>query len=533
LPTEFASDGAIKGKVTQGFNSDFRLNSQTINGEHRVSYLYDADGLPSVAGSVEFERDDGNGRITGTRLSGISTEQGYNDFGELNRFVASVKDNEVFAVRYERDPLGRIEKLTETIEGRTTTFGYKYDDADRLTDVSKDGLNTAHYEYDLNGNRLVSQGSKGKKSGRYDDQDRLLEFGETTWTHTARGDWASKAANGKTTRYDYDPMGNLRAVTLPEGTGIEYLIDPADRRIGKKVNGKLVQGFLYMDRLRPVAELDGEGKIVSRFVYATRINIPDYMMRGGETYRIITDHLGSPRLVIDAIRGTIAQRIDYDEFGNVLSDTNPGFQPFGFAGGLYDRDTKLVRFGARDYDAETGRWTAEEPLNFGGGAVNLYAYAYHDPVNWFDASGAKPVGSNIVNYGNGWVGGPAENRTFWRAKASPNLLPEAARVPPSLKGGARASGVITNPTQLRSLTSGGGGLCPSPKGGGGGGGGGFAALAWLAVDELERVANEIAYEHYAPKLLKMYTFEPLKTPIPVVPQLRIYTVPPWFTHFWK
>ena len=31
--------------------------------------------------------------------------------------------------------------------------------------------------------------------------------------------------------------------------------------------------------------------------------------------------------------------------------TQPGLSPFGFAGGLYDDDTGLVRFGARDYDA--------------------------------------------------------------------------------------------------------------------------------------------------------------------------------------
>jgi hypothetical protein len=43
----------------------------------------------------------------------------------------------------------------------------------------------------------------------------------------------------------------------------------------------------------------------------------------------------------------------YDEFGRVLSNTNPGFQPFGFAGGIYEVDTGLVRFGARDYDAVT------------------------------------------------------------------------------------------------------------------------------------------------------------------------------------
>ena len=52
-------------------------------------------------------------------------------------------------------------------------------------------------------------------------------------------------------------------------------------------------------------------------------------------YQIITDHLGSPRLVVNASTGVIVQRIDYDEFGNVTYDSNPGFQPSGFAGGLY------------------------------------------------------------------------------------------------------------------------------------------------------------------------------------------------------
>jgi hypothetical protein len=104
----------------------------------------------------------------------------------------------------------------------------------------------------------------------------------------------------------------------------------------------------------PVAELDGSGSVVSRFVYGSGTDVPDYMVRAGSTYRISTDDLGSPRVVIDNADGSIAQRLDYDVWGKVVRDSNPGFQPFGFAGGLYDRDLKLLRFGARDYDPETG-----------------------------------------------------------------------------------------------------------------------------------------------------------------------------------
>ncbi len=153
------------------------------------------------------------------------------------------------------------------------------------------------------------------------------------------------------------------------------------------LNGTLVQGFLYEDDLRPVVELDGSGNIVSRFVYGAKMNVPEYMVKSGETYRIITDHLGSPRMVVDVSNGQVVQQMAYDEFGNVTKDTTPGFQPFGFAGGLYDRDTALVRFGVRDYDPITGKWTAKDPILFGGGDTNVFGYSLNDPLNWIDPSG--------------------------------------------------------------------------------------------------------------------------------------------------
>ena len=158
--------------------------------------------------------------------------------------------------------------------------------------------------------------------------------------------------------------------------------------MGKTVNGVLATGFLY-DAKRIVAQLNGSNQLVSQFVYATGSASPDYMISGGVTYRIFSDQLGSPVLVVNTSTGAIAEQIAYDEFGNVLSDTNPGFQPFGFAGGLYDQDTRLLRFGARDYNPSVGRWTAKDPILFTAGDPNLYGYALEDPVNLPDTTGLQ------------------------------------------------------------------------------------------------------------------------------------------------
>ena len=83
----------------------------------------------------------------------------------------------------------------------------------------------------------------------------------------------------------------------------------------------------------------------------------------------------------------MAQRLDYDPWGAVLRDTAPGFQPFGYGGGLYDGDTGLVRFGYRDYDPTTGRFLTRDPQGFGGGDFSLCTYAAGDPINQVDPDG--------------------------------------------------------------------------------------------------------------------------------------------------
>ncbi|MBK7351996.1 MAG: RHS repeat-associated core domain-containing protein [Gemmatimonadetes bacterium] len=107
----------------------------------------------------------------------------------------------------------------------------------------------------------------------------------------------------------------------------------------------------------------------------------------------MTNHLGSVELVVNASTGQVVSWRDYDEWGRVVADSNPDFQPFGFAGGLHDGGTGLVRFGVRDYDAEVGRWMAKDPIGFGAGVANLYEFVSDDPVNRLDPSGMfEPIG---------------------------------------------------------------------------------------------------------------------------------------------
>ena len=66
---------------------------------------------------------------------------------------------------------------------------------------------------------------------------------------------------------------------------------------------------------------------------------------------------------------------------------DPVEQPFAFAGCLYDNDTKLCHFGAREYDPSTGRFLSKDPLLFAGGDSNLYGYVLNDPINGIDPYG--------------------------------------------------------------------------------------------------------------------------------------------------
>ena len=386
LLTKSSWTGTVAGSVGRAFNNNLWVTSQNINGANTVAFTYDNDGLPTKAGALTIRRNATNGFVTATTLGVATDTRTFSGFGELSFYSASVSGTKVYGVTFTRDADSRITARTETIGAVTNTYSYTYDLAGRLTGVTKNSAND-DYTYDSNSNRLTATTPSGTANGSYDAQDRLLNYGTASFTYKPSGDLATQTVSGKKTTYTYDALGNLTAVTLPNGTKIAYTVDAENHRVGKSVNSVLQTGFLYDDADRIVAQLNSSNQIVAQFVYATNPDTPDYMIAGGVNYRIISDHLGSPVLVINGSTGTIAEQITYDEFGNVLSDTNPGFQPFGFAGGLSDLDTKLLQFGARDYNPTTGRWTAKDPTMFNGGDTNLYGYVVADPINLSDPTG--------------------------------------------------------------------------------------------------------------------------------------------------
>jgi RHS repeat-associated protein len=260
--------------------------------------------------------------------------------------------------------------------------------------VTENGVLVESYSYDANGNRLLATLRGATANAAYDADDRLTQYGPSTYVFSSAGALQSVASPSGTSSFQYDALGDLVHVGLAGGGQVDYLVDSQHRRIGKRLNGGLAQGFVYADDNRAIAELDGANNVVSRFVYVGDGNAPAYMLKGGATYRIVADANGSPRLVIDAASAQVVERLDYDGFGHIVSDTNPGFQPFGFGGGLYDRDTTLVHIGARDYDPTTGRWTTPDPLRFDAGQSNLYVYVGDDPIDGRDASGLGGLADN-------------------------------------------------------------------------------------------------------------------------------------------
>ena len=366
-----------------------------------VEYVLDAYGRVIQSGSTLIAREPYTGNITSITNGGISETRTYNSWEHLTSQKVTYNGQTYYEASYQYDGLQRIKTVSENVLGTINNYEFTYSQGGQLQTVRKNSIVVEQYSYDTQGNRTSSiangitytflynnnrleeyswleSGKTKKKEFTYNNSGQLLGSVNKTVTGTSAQITSNRS-------FIYNVSGNLNKVSWASQYQ-DYKHDTDDRRIATYANGAIKSKLVYGLGNSPVSELNEYDRIVNTFVYADN-STPVLIRKGSVDYYIISDIRGSVRMVVKSSTGEIRQQLSYDAFGKVTQDTNPGYTPFGYAGGLYDYRTDLVRFGARDYSAEVGRWTAEDPIGFWSGDVNFYAYVANDPINFVDPSG--------------------------------------------------------------------------------------------------------------------------------------------------
>ena len=384
--------GTLNQTLSYTFNNDFNLTGFTYAGATEP-FSYDNDGLLTGSGSFTISRNAQNGLPESVSDGILNITRTFNGYGEIETQSRTAGGLSLISWSLVRDQNGRITRKTENTAGIAVVYDYAYDAMGRLLNVFKDNVLVEEYAYNDNGARILGTSTTRGIAGRvsaYSIEDHLVTAGDFTYQYDLDSFLLSKTRGTDETLFTYSLRGELLNATLPDGTFIEYLHDPYGNRIAKKVDGVITEKYLWQGLTQLLAVYDGSDNLLMRFQYADG-RMPVAMTKAGSTYYLAYDQVGSLRVVADHL-GNVVKQITYDTFGNIITDTNPLFEiPFAFAGGLYDPDTGLIRFGFRDYDPEIGRWTAKDPIFFAGGDTDLFGYVMNDPVNWVDPGGLEGI----------------------------------------------------------------------------------------------------------------------------------------------
>jgi RHS repeat-associated protein len=328
----------------------------------------------------------------------------------------------VSSYRYQYDHNGNRLVQEEQNGGDVEVTSYLYDAADRLVEVAYPERLVA-YGYDGVANRVTERvaGVPGgevlsDKAYRYDSRHRLLEI--------------SDAISGVISTFAWDANGNQRSrITTGDGGDeqLEYLYDSRDRLTEIRRGGLLltthrydfrglrfrksgpdgVERFLW-DGDRLLQERDDALNTAARYEWGSgRLLAMEHAEEGRRSY--LFDGLGS---VVDLVQpdGTLAARYQWDAWGEERRTIGESANRFGFTGHQREAESGLYYAKARFYDAGTGRFLREDPVE-GDVAEPItlhdYVYARGNPIVWVDPSGEVPILGNVVggaaSVGFGWA----------------------------------------------------------------------------------------------------------------------------------
>ncbi len=391
LPKSMTTDA---GSYAYTPDNDHQLTEYTVSaGGDQRTYDIDRDADRRVVkhGPYTITRDSDTGEPRSIADGTTTLSEDHDGYGGLSERQLATGGTEHYTLKVERDDSGQVSQRTETVGGTEHVYTYAYDSDNRLKEVTKDGGSVESYTYDDGGNRTSG-------GAQYDAQDRLTKLGATTYAWDANGFLAGRGSDS----FDYGVRGELLSATVG-GTTVGYAYDAFGRRTARSQGGD-TEKYLYGnpdDPFQLTGSVAPSGALTTYF-YDDEGALHGFE-RGGKRYAVGADQVNSPVVVVDDA-GTIVKRVERDTWGRVVSDSAGGFGlPVGYAGGIADPVTGLVRFGMRDYDPAAGRWTARDPAFFEGSPINLYAYVGNDPASLRDPSGLICIGmSGYLGIGGGF-----------------------------------------------------------------------------------------------------------------------------------
>ncbi len=413
--TQFPNGPGTGYGIEYLYNPDGSVSRETLKlGStvlQRLNYYYDDSGL--VASIVDDTTSpsetsgfihDGAGRLVVVSMANdkLETEFFYGgtaghghgflervDHRKITQMLSFGNPGAVFAhYNYTPYPDNTPATCAEWVNLSSTNVSWKYDPYGQLRQEVR-GSTTNNFSYDLGGN-LTNWGTRSfteYNAGGVHTNQLATESTGVSYQYDPNGTRSQRVSNTGTYGYLYDALDNLTEVQLDGSPVYKAEYDAMGLRV-KQTVGSFNSYFLYNQFGELIAELDGNGNLVARYVWGP--TGPIYRVAGSARRYYIYDGLGHTRLLVNN-QATITDRYTYDAWGNITSQTGSTANPFRWNaayGYQYIPATKLYHVGAREYDPSVGRWMQRDPVGVRGGDANVYSYAGNRPITAKDPSGA-------------------------------------------------------------------------------------------------------------------------------------------------
>jgi RHS repeat-associated protein len=271
------------------------------------------------------------------------------------------------------------------------------------------------FGYDATGNRTAATWLGATSSLTYPSTShRLSAFAGESRTYDAMGNPLTVGAR----QLRYDDRAKLDQVTLPGSDVWQYGYTGQGLRVTKRKadDASTLRHFVYDESAQLIGEYDQAGAPLREVIWLG--NLPIGVIDGASATPVLhyveSDHLGTPRVVVDATRNVSIWRWNQtdDPFGRSAPNSNPDGDATSFAfnlrfaGQYHDAETGWHYNVHRYYDPSIGRYLESDPIGLGGG-ITTYGYVGSAPLSAVDPFGLwsmDPIWGAVHTATGGWDG---------------------------------------------------------------------------------------------------------------------------------